>query len=119
MAKARSSAAAVPGASVCCRALPVIYLHGFASSPQSCKPAFFWERLEARGATFRCPDLNAPEFSTLTVSRMLEHVERDIAGLGDPVSLIGSSLGAFVAVEAAARDAERGRKRIDRLVLLA
>ncbi len=98
----------------------VFYLHGFASSPDSSKATYFSNRLAARGIRMECPDLNQPDFSTLTVSRMLRQVEDRIAALppGD-VALIGSSLGGFVAVEAAARQANRERHPITRLILLA
>jgi pimeloyl-ACP methyl ester carboxylesterase len=95
----------------------VIYLHGFASSPASSRAQRFGRELTARGVGFSCPDFNVPEFETLTVTRMLEQTETAIAAGGDgPTALVGSSLGAFVAVLAAARDEET---RIDRLVLLA
>ena len=98
----------------------VVYLHGFASSPASSKAALFADRFAARGVRFVCPDLNEPEFATLSVSRMLEQVERQISRLPpDEVVLIGSSLGGFVAVEAAARQSHRGTHPISHLVLLA
>lgn len=93
-----------------------LYLHGFASSAQSSKAAFFRERLAAAGIALTTPDFNLPEFSTLTVTRMIEQVEAAIEDAsGDPVVLIGSSLGGFVAVNAA----HRNRQRVSRLVLLA
>ena len=96
--------------------MPAIYLHGFASSAGSSKAAFFRERLEARGMTVRCPDLNQPDFSTLTISRMLGQVIEAAAAMpGGPLVLIGSSLGAFVAVQAALKLGAR----VDRMVLLA
>jgi uncharacterized protein len=97
-----------------------IYLHGFASSPQSSKATFFAERFAARGMTFVCPDLNHPSFSTLTVSRMLKQLQDGISALppGDIV-LMGSSLGGFVAVETAARQAGAAQHPISHLVLLA
>jgi len=98
----------------------VIYLHGFASSPSSSKAQRFARELGARGIDFACPDFNEPEFETLTVTRMLGQTAAaiDEAPVG-PVALVGSSLGAFVAVHAAARDAASGRARVDRLMLMA
>jgi pimeloyl-ACP methyl ester carboxylesterase len=93
----------------------VIYLHGFASSGASGKAAYLGERLRARGERFAAPDLNLPDFSTLTVTRMIDQVGALIAGETAPVTLIGSSLGAFVAVNVAARWPERVRS----LILLA
>jgi uncharacterized protein len=105
--------------------LSVIYLHGFASSPSSSKARFFGERLRSAGVPFRCPDFNLPEFSTLTVTRMIEQVEAERARLeqahdGGPheVALVGSSLGGFAAWHVAARAEARGRPYA-RLVLLA
>jgi pimeloyl-ACP methyl ester carboxylesterase len=98
----------------------VVYLHGFASSPDSSKATFFAERFGAAGIKFLCPDLNQPAFPTLTVSRMLQQVEKRIASLPPgEVVLMGSSLGGFVAVEAAARQVSQARHPISRLILLA
>jgi hypothetical protein len=100
--------------------MQVVYIHGFASSPLSSKAQFFAERCAARGVRFLCPDFNHPDFSMLTVSRMLKQLEEGIASLpAGNVVLIGSSLGGFVAVEAAARQIARTRHPISRLVLLA
>ena len=87
--------------------LMVIYLHGFASSPHSGKAIYFAERYRAAGIEFHAPDLNLPDFSTLTVTRMLEQTRDLIDRASAPVTLIGSSLGAFVAVHAAARSPQR------------
>jgi len=95
----------------------VIYLHGFASSPASGKAERFRTALQARGVGYTCPDLNEPAFETLTTSRMLAQVREIVAGIpAGPVALVGSSLGAFVAVLAANADTTG---RIDRLVLMA
>ena len=98
----------------------IVYLHGFASSPRSSKARFFGEHASAAGWAHTCPDLNQPDFATLTVSRMIEQVEVAVAESGNgPVALVGSSLGAFVALHAAARLARRDASPVDRLVLLA
>lgn len=98
----------------------IFYLHGFASSPQSTKAAMVAERLHPRGLVVRCPDFNQPDFSTLTVTRMIDQTRRAIAALPPaPVVLIGSSLGAFVAVHVAAMPPPHAASRVERLVLLA
>lgn len=94
-----------------------VYLHGFASSPGSSKATWFGRELAALGVGYACPDFNEPAFETLTVTRMIEQTLAAVdAAPHGPVALIGSSLGAYVAVHAAAAD--RGR-RVDRLILLA
>ena len=91
----------------------VFYLHGFASSARSSKARFFGERLASLGLPLHLPDFNEPDFSTLTVTRMLDQVDDAIAALpAGPVTLIGSSLGAFVAWHAAARRASEPTARI-------
>jgi uncharacterized protein len=100
---------------------PVIYLHGFASSARSSKAAFFANRLSAQGVRLATPDFNEPDFENLTITRMIRQVRETLGALPPgPVAVIGSSLGAFVAVHAAAaQDAWGLVARIDRLVLLA
>lgn len=101
----------------------LVYLHGFASSPRSSKARFFAERASAAGLGFACPDLNLPEFRTLTVTRMLDQVDAIVDALPDgPVALVGSSLGAFVALHAANRrhaSIPAAPRAIDRLIFLA
>ena len=100
------------------RVAHLLYLHGFASSPASAKAMRFQRELAAHGIGFGCPDFNEPSFETLTITRMLDQTQQalDAVPMPGPVALVGSSLGAFIAVHAAARD--RGR-RVDRLILLA
>jgi uncharacterized protein len=98
----------------------IFYLHGFASSPQSGKAAFLRDRLAPMELPLHVPDFNQPDFATLTVSRMLRQVDDAIGSLEPgPVALIGSSLGGFVAIHAAARQAPDTGRPITRLVLLA
>ena len=95
--------------------MQVLYLHGFASSPRSSKATFFAEKLAAKGINTVTPDLNEPDFSTLTVTRMLKQAGDAIGAVSGPVAVIGSSLGGFVAVQAALQHGIR----VQRLVLLA
>lgn len=94
---------------------PVYYLHGFASSPESTKARRFTEHLAGHGIAVLTPDLNAPDFATLTMSRMIEQMTMALASTGPGATLVGSSLGAALAILLA----ERTPQTIDRLVLLA
>jgi uncharacterized protein len=93
----------------------VFYLHGFVSSPKSTKVQYFTQMLGKLGVDVRCPDFNEPDFRTMTMTRMLQQLERELAARSDAVTLIGSSLGGTLAILAAARFADR----VSRLVLLA
>ncbi len=90
----------------------VLYLHGFASGPASRKARFFRQRLQAAGACVEVPDLAAGNFEGLTISGQLAVIER--AAAGEAVSLVGSSLGGYLAALYAARHPE-----VERVVLLA
>jgi len=90
----------------------VVYLHGFASSPSSTKARYFREKLEAAGAVVDVPDLAEGDFQHLTITGQMRVLER-VAG-GRPVSLIGSSMGGYLAALYAARHTE-----VERLALLA
>ncbi len=90
----------------------VIYLHGFASGPQSRKAQFFGRRLAECGVPVQIPQLDSGDFEKLTVTGQLEVIERTVAGR--PAVLIGSSLGGYLAALYASRHPE-----IERLVLLA
>lgn len=91
-----------------------IYLHGFASSPRSTKAVFFSERLRKLGHEVLVPDLEEGDFQGLTISRQLTAVRRCLATLTGPCSLIGSSMGGYLATLAALEE-----PRIERLLLMA
>jgi len=90
----------------------IVYLHGFASSPESKKARFFKERFAGFGIEIQVPDLAGGDFEHLTITRQLNVIDR--ISEGGPVSLIGSSLGGYLAALYAARHAE-----VERLVLMA
>ena len=93
----------------------VLYLHGFVSSPQSTKVQYFVQALARLGVEVRCPDFNQPDFHAMTMTRMLDQLDAEIASTRGPATLVGSSLGGTLAILAAARFGTR----VDRLVLLA
>jgi pimeloyl-ACP methyl ester carboxylesterase len=90
----------------------ILYLHGFASGPGSSKARFFRDRLADAGADAEVLDLAESDFEHLTITGQLRVIER--AARGEPVSLIGSSMGGYLAALYAARHAE-----VARVVLLA
>jgi pimeloyl-ACP methyl ester carboxylesterase len=81
-----------------------VYLHGFASGPSSSKATAFRQRFAERGIPLAIPALDAGDFEGLTVSGQLTVIAA-AAGSG-PVSLIGSSLGGYLAALYAARHPE-------------
>ena len=99
----------------------LIYLHGFASSAHSSKGTYLAARATAAGMLCESPDLNEPDFSTLTITRMVDQVRSHLGAATGPVTLIGSSLGAVVALFAAEALAGDGGtpSPVDSLVLMA
>jgi alpha-beta hydrolase superfamily lysophospholipase len=80
----------------------VLYFHGFASSPASGKITALRPLLSPRGIELDTPDLNIPSFEKLDFDAIVAHgVER--ARLHPPRVLVGSSLGALIALSVAAR----------------
>ena len=88
-----------------------VYLHGFASGPNSRKAQFLKENLSRHGIQLEAPEL-APDFHQLTISSQLAIIEAVVNK--QPAVLIGSSLGGYLACLYAAR-----HLHINRLVLLA
>jgi pimeloyl-ACP methyl ester carboxylesterase len=71
--------------------------------------------LAEHGIELQTPDFNLPDFSTLTITRMVDQTCAAIDAAEGPVVLIGSSLGGFVAIQTAVQRPSR----VVRLVLLA
>ncbi len=92
----------------------IIYLHGFISSPDSTKAKLFSQRLNDLGVDLIVPDLNHPSFTDLTISRVIETVEKHLPE-GDSGAIIGSSMGGW----AAALFARLHPERVKAMVLMA
>lgn len=90
----------------------VLYLHGFASSPQSRKARYFSERFAECGVEFHAPELDEGDFRNLSITGQLAVIDRAVAG--KLTILMGSSLGGYLAALYAGR-----RPEIERLILLA
>lgn len=100
-----------------------IYLHGFASSPDSAKAKYFRDRFSSLGIDLKTPDLNQNNFSGLTLTRQLRQIETEFLQTQSPaekvknlggVTIIGSSFGGLTAAWLAQRQLS-----VKQIVLLA
>ncbi len=91
-----------------------IYLHGFASTPDSGKAQYFKAKFFDIGISLYLPDLNQNDFSNLTITRQLEQVQKLIKKSSKPIILIGSSMGGIASVILA-----ENNSNIKKLILLA
>ncbi len=75
-----------------------VYLHGFASSPQSQKATAFTKRFTELGLPLSVPDLEGGDFKHLTISRQMQIIQETMNSFpGDSFALIGSSMGGYLA----------------------
>lgn len=81
--------------------VPVLYFHGFASSPASQKITALRELLRDE-IDLVTPDMNIPDFEHLDFDAVVEHA-LGAARACDPAAVVGSSLGAIIALEATRR----------------
>ncbi len=91
-----------------------LYLHGFASGPQSVKAVDLQNRFAERGINLEVPDLNQPDFFNLTLTRQIRQCEAILAADKRDWTILGSSLGGLTAAWLAQRNVN-----VHRLVLLA
>jgi pimeloyl-ACP methyl ester carboxylesterase len=91
-----------------------LYLHGFASGPQSHKGLALSRHYEARGVTLERLNLRLPSLEKLQLSAGVQATRDAIGGPRDRAVLFGSSLGGLTAALAAQEDA-----RVCALVLMA
>lgn len=91
-----------------------LYLHGFASGPESSKGVALSEHYARQGIELRRLNLRQPSFEHLRLSAMLRTVREAMGGERERAVLFGSSLGGLAACRVAEEDA-----RVCALVLLA
>lgn len=91
-----------------------IYLHGFASSPKSAKAQEISHGFSQMQIKLNIPDLNAGDFSQLTITRQLTQVTATFPDNSTPIILIGSSLGGLTSAYLAQQSPQ-----VQRLILLA
>ena len=80
----------------------IIYLHGFASGPGSRKAQVFRARFEEAGVSVAVPHLDGGNFFSLTISGQYDILSREANG--EPVVLVGSSMGGYLAALYASAD---------------
>jgi pimeloyl-ACP methyl ester carboxylesterase len=90
-----------------------VYLHGFASSPRSGKAQFLQAKFREVGQELWIPDLNMGDFCHITISQILDYLQAETQSC-QALTVIGSSLGGFIASQWAIR-----HPSIERLILLA
>jgi pimeloyl-ACP methyl ester carboxylesterase len=91
-----------------------LYLPGLGTGPRSIKGRALANQLALHGVALRCLDLRVPSFRWMRLAAMLEAVQSALADATDPVVLLGTSFGGYVAAQVAARD-----RRVAALVLYA
>ncbi|WP_107667446.1 YqiA/YcfP family alpha/beta fold hydrolase [Cyanothece sp. BG0011] len=91
-----------------------IYLHGFASSPQSIKAQKFKDLFAAENIPLIIPDLNQNDFYHLTLTRQIQQLSTYLENEQNSVILIGSSLGGLTATWTAEK-----HPKVKELILLA
>ncbi|WP_426755622.1 YqiA/YcfP family alpha/beta fold hydrolase [Myxococcus sp. Y35] len=91
-----------------------LYLHGFASGPDSTKGVAVARHYAGQGLHVERLNLRVPSLEQLRLSAMLDTVRAAMGGPEERVVLIGSSLGGLTAARVAEQDA-----RVCALVLLA
>jgi len=94
--------------------MKTLYLHGFASGPQSTKGVAFEKHFAPKGRVIERLNLRVPSFEHLRLSEMISVAQAAIGGPADRAVLIGSSLGGLTSARTAARD-----PRVAALVLMA
>lgn len=77
-----------------------LYFHGFGSGPKTAKGTALGQRLASRLTSYAIPAIEQEDFFNLTMDSILAAGEAAVQALpddGEPVLIIGSSLGAYTA----------------------
>lgn len=74
-----------------------IYLHGFASGIASEKAQFFKQKFDKQNINLLLVDLNQNDFTNITLTKQLSHVENIINNINNDIILLGSSMGGLIA----------------------
>ena len=91
-----------------------IYLHGFASSPQSSKAKYLRDRFAEIDLNLEVLDLNQGDFTHLTLTRQIQQTTNALTNAETSITLIGSSFGGLTCAWVAQQ-----QLRVNNLVLLA
>lgn len=91
-----------------------IYLHGFLSDSHSIKGTYLREQFSRIGLTLHTPDLNVGDFQNLTITKELGVIDELVSSSNEETTLLGSSLGGYLAVLYA-----QSHPLVTRLVLIA
>lgn len=87
---------AIPCETIKSELAQILYLHGFASGPQSTKGRYFANQFAQIGAETAMPDLNEGDFRGLTITRQLKLIDKIVQEVR-PRLLVGSSMGGYLA----------------------
>jgi hypothetical protein len=93
--------------------MQLVYLHGFASSPQSQKAEYFRQACQQHGLEIVTPDLNLHDFTRLEISVIYSYLQELIKPYPE-VTLIGSSMGGLLSLALA-----QSLPKVAKVVLLA
>ncbi|HHP7232384.1 MAG TPA: YqiA/YcfP family alpha/beta fold hydrolase [Xenococcaceae cyanobacterium] len=91
-----------------------IYLHGFASSPQSDKAQYLKRCFATVGINLEIIDLNQGDFTNLSLTRQIKQTVAAFKTVSNSVTLVGSSFGGLTAAWIAEK-----YPQVKRLILLA
>jgi uncharacterized protein len=90
------------------------YLHGFGSSPKSYKGLKLQELL-SNSFHLECLDCNVPTFEEMTITNVLEFLEKKFEKEKKKFRFIGTSLGGLIATQFA----EKFPEKVDKIILCA